>query len=319
MINVSFFGSSSFSIPTLEALLLDKDIDITSIITMPPAMKNRGKKISNNVVHDFALQNGFPADKIFTPKTLKNNNEILAELENEKIDFIVVVAYGKIIPKYIIDLPKFEILNLHPSSLPKYRGAAPIERAIENGETETEICIMKVDVGLDTGDVAMREKYVLTDKTASEIVPDISKIGAQIMLKTIHNLFNRVQVNFMPQASNDNLAENKKYAKKIEKSEFFIDITDKNTDAITIFNKIRAFNMCGGCYFEYKNLRIKILKASLNKQNNDIIGFNKATGYLNFKNGTIIPILLQKEGKKPVTLKDFLNGLKNCLNNHQTV
>ena len=313
MINVSFFGSSSFSIPTLEALLADKDIDIKSIITLPPAIKNRGKKISNNIVPDFALQNSFSVEKIFTPTTLKNNNQILTELKQEELDFIIVVAYGKIITKEIIDLPKFEILNLHPSSLPKYRGAAPIERAIEAGEKETEICIMKVDVGLDTGDVARREKYTISaEKTASEIIPEISNIGAQMMLKTIHDIFNKVQVNFMPQISNDNLTENKKYAKKIEKSELFVDIQDKKNDAVKIFNKIRAFNMCGGCYFEYNTTRIKILKAILKQQNNNIVGFDKTTGYLNFKNGTIVPILLQREGKKPVSLKDFLNGLKNC-------
>ena len=313
MINVSFFGSSSFSISTLKALFTDTDIDVKSIITMPPAIKNRGKKISNNIVQDFALQSGFSAEKIFTPKTLRNNDTLLNELRQEQLDFIVVVAYGKIITKDIIDLPNFEILNLHPSSLPKYRGAAPIERTIEAGEKETEICIMKVDVGLDTGDVARREKYTISaDKTASEIIPEISNIGSQMMLKTIHDIFNKVKVNFIPQISNDDLKENEKYAKKIEKSELFIDIQDENNDAIKIFNKIRAFDMYGGCYFEYNNNRIKVLKASLKQQQNDIIGFNKANGCLNFKNGTIIPILLQKEGKKPVGLKDFLNGLKNC-------
>ena len=104
-------------------------------------------------------------------------------LKQQDLDFIVVVAYGKIITKSIIELPKYEILNLHPSALPKYRGAAPIERAIENGENNTEICIMKVDTGLDTGDVAVRKKYIFDDtKSAMEIVPEIAEIGAKLML-----------------------------------------------------------------------------------------------------------------------------------------
>ena len=304
-IRVAFFGSSEFSVPTLKYLLLAKEIDVISVITLPPAEKNRGKKLSNNVVYDFAIQNGVESNCIFTPEKLKNNNEILSILKEQNLDFIVVVSYGKIIPKEIIDLPNFEILNLHPSRLPKYRGAAPIERAIEAGEKEIDICIMKVDVGLDTGDVAKRLPYSLNETlTARDIVPEIAEIGGKLMVDTIKQCFDK-NIFFTPQ-SNEGMI----YAKKIEKSELFLNLEDKNLDAEQVFNKIRAFNNCGGCYFLLNNQRIKILSCDFQKCNNTNLGFNRNDGCLYFKNGIIRPMIIQKEGKKPMTLKDFLNGLK---------
>ena len=306
-IRVAFFGSSEFSVPTLKYLLLAKEIDVISVITLPPAEKNRGKKLSNNVVYDFAIQNGVDGNCIFTPKKLKNNNEILSVLKEQDLDFIVVVSYGKIIPKEIIDLPNFEILNLHPSRLPKYRGAEPIERDIEAGEKEIDICIMKVDVGLDTGDVAKRLPYSLVStSTARDIVPEIAEIGGKLMVDIIKQCFEK-NIIFIPQ-SNEGMI----YAKKIEKSELFLNLEDKNLDAEQVFNKIRAFNNCGCCYFLLNNQRIKILSCDFQKCNNTNtnLGFNKNDGCLYFKNGIIRPIIIQKEGKKPMTLKDFLNGLK---------
>lgn len=311
-INVSFFGSSEFSIPTLKYLFEDGDIEIKSIITMPPAEKNRGKKLSNNIVQDFAIQNGFDEKLIFTPNSLKKKDnegaKLLEILKSQDLDFIVVVAYGKIITKSIISLPKYEILNLHPSALPKYRGAAPIERAIESGEKETEICIMKVDVGLDTGDVAMRKKYIFDErKGADEIVPEIAEIGAKLMVDTIKKCVKK-EVIFEKQSE-----EGMIYANKIEKSELFIYLEDTNLDAVKVFNKIRAFNNNGCCYFMLDGLRVKIIRASLEITDYDKperYGFDKATGKIYLNGGVILPIILQKEGKKPMQLRDFLNGLK---------
>jgi len=302
-INIAFFGSSTFSLETLVLLLHDEDINLKAIITMPPAEKNRGKKLQDNIVKEFALKNGYSAENIFEPKTLRKNQELLEILTKMELDFIVVVAYGKIITKEIIDLPKYEILNLHPSSLPKYRGAAPLERAIEAGEDEIDICIMRVDVGLDTGDVVVRKKYTITDKHASEIIPEVSKIGAQTMVDVIKKIVNS-GVNFEPQTE-----EGMIYASKIEKSELLLDFT---LSAMTIYNKIRAFNLCGGCYFMFENQRVKILQAELlPADKNHEIEFDKTDGKIYLKDGVIVPKVLQKEGKKPMPLKDFLNGIKH--------
>ncbi|MBQ7537167.1 MAG: methionyl-tRNA formyltransferase [Rickettsiales bacterium] len=302
-INVAFFGSSTFSLETLGLLLHDKDINLKAIITMPPAEKNRGKKLQDNIVKEFALKNSYSAEKIFEPKTLRKNQELLEILVKMELDFIVVVAYGKIITKEIIDLPKYEILNLHPSSLPKYRGAAPLERAIEAGEEEIDICIMRVDVGLDTGDVAVRKKYIIKDKHASEIIPEVSKIGSQMMVDVIKKVVNS-GIKFEPQTE-----EGMIYANKIEKSELLLDFT---LPASTIYNKIRAFNLCGGYYFMFEEQRVKILQAELlqSKINHDL-GFDKNDGKIYLKDGVIVPKVLQKEGKKPIPLKDFLNGIKH--------
>ena len=310
-IKVSFFGSSEFSIPTLKCLLEDNNIEVKSIITMPPAEKNRGKKMSNNIVQDFAIQQGFDNEKIFTPNSLKKKDEegakLLEILQQQALDFIVVVAYGKIITKSIIELPKYEILNLHPSALPKYRGAAPIERAIENSDKETEICIMRVNTGLDTGDVAIRRKYIFDEKKgANEIVPEIAEIGAKLMINTIKKCVNNDAI-FTPQTE-----EGMIYANKIEKSELFIDFTNTELDAQRVFNKIRAFNNNGCCYFILNGMRVKIISATLDEKetNNSMYGFDKKTGKIYLNGGVIIPTMLQKEGKKPMPLKDFLNGLK---------
>lgn len=302
-INVAFFGSSTFSLETLGLLLYDEDINLKAIITMPPAEKNRGKKLQDNIVKEFALKNSYPAENIFEPKTLRKNQELIEILTKMELDFIVVVAYGKIITKEIIDLPKYKILNLHPSSLPKYRGAAPLERAIEAGEDEIDICIMRVDVGLDTGDVAVRKKYIIKDKHASEVIPDVSKIGAQMMVDVIKKVVNS-GIKFEPQTE-----EGMIYANKIEKSELLLDFT---LPASTIYNKIRAFNLCGGCYFMFENQRVKILQEELlQAENGHEIGFDKNDGKIYLKDGIIVPKILQKEGKKPMPLKDFLNGIKH--------
>ena len=304
-IKVAFFGSSSFSLSTLEALFKDTEFEVKSIITLPPVEKNRGHKLSNNIVYDFAIENGFNKEFIFTPKTLKKNEELLTILKNQNLDFIIVVAYGKIITKDIIDIPKYEILNLHPSSLPRYRGAAPIERAIESGDTNLDICIMKVDIGLDTGDVAVRENYIInTSKGADEVVPEISKIGANLMLKTIKKCIKN-EIVFIPQDGKNIL-----YAEKIDKKELFIDLYDNNLDCRVVYNKIRAFNHCGCCYFLFGEQRIKIIKASFVEGHFNNYGFDKKTGEIILNGGKIIPILVQKEGKKVVNLKDFLNGIR---------
>lgn len=302
-INIAFFGSSTFSLETLGLLLHDEDINLKAIITMPPAEKNRGKKLQDNIIKEYALKNGYDADHIFEPKTLRKNQKLIEILTKMELDFIVVVAYGKIITKEIIDLPKHEILNLHPSSLPKYRGAAPLERAIEAGEDEIDICIMRVDVGLDTGDVAVRKKYIIKDKHASEIIPEVSKIGAQMMIDVIKKAIN-CDIKFEQQTE-----EGMIYANKIEKSELLLDFA---LPAKTIYNKIRAFNLCGGCYFMFEEQRVKILQAELlQTDTNHEIGFDKNDGKIYLKDGVIVPKILQKEGKKPMPLKDFLNGIKH--------
>ena len=238
-INIAFFGSSTFSLETLGLLLHDNDINLKAIITMPPAEKNRGKKLQDNIVKEFALKNGYSAENIFEPKTLRKNQELIEILTKMELDFIVVVAYGKIITKEIIDLPKYEILNLHPSSLPKYRGAAPLERAIEAGEDEIDVCIMRVDVGLDTGYVAVRKKYIIKDKHASEVITEVSKIGAQMMVDVIKKTINR-DIKFEPQTE-----EGMIYANKIEKSELLLDVLKKHIVDINVIVALRLM-----CYFK---------------------------------------------------------------------
>ncbi len=135
MIKIAFMGSAHFSIPSFEELIKCDHIDIKAVVTTPAKPRGRGLKLQNNVVHDFALQNGFSEEQIFAVSSFKES-DVAQKLEQMDLDFIVVVAFGKIIPDDVIKIPRMRIINLHPSALPRYRGAAPIERAIENGKKE---------------------------------------------------------------------------------------------------------------------------------------------------------------------------------------
>lgn len=302
-LKIIFFGSGKFSIPTLQLLHSAQNMEISAVITNQPEEQGRGKKLQNNIVHNEAIALGISEDIIFIPQTLKNNKEIEKIITHIAPDIIVVVAYGKIIPKYIIDAPKIDIINLHPSSLPRWRGAAPIERAIEAGDESLDICIMKVDEGLDTGDIILKAEYKINNKNAKSVVNEMSTQGAQLLLKAI-KLLSSNTATYEKQTE-----EGLIYAKKIEKSELLLDFTQ---NAKTIYNKIRAFNDCGCCYFIYDNKRIKILEATLLEKSGPhaIIGFDPKTGNINLHDGVITPTIIQPEGKNPMDLQSFLRGLK---------
>ena len=304
MLKVAFFGSSTFSLQSLRELVADKEISVECVITTPAKEKNRGHKLQNNVVYDCAVELGIDETKIFTPKSLRKSPELIEHLKGLNLDFIVVVAYGKIITKEIIDLPRYEILNLHPSSLPKFRGASPIERSIEAGESELDICIMRIDEGLDTGDVGVRKPFNLQGLHADEAIPQISAIGSKLLVETIHKIVEG-KIVFEKQ-----IGDCPKYAEKIDKSELLLDF---NQNAELLYNKIRAFNCDRGCYFILDDQRVKVLRAEIKKCDTagKQHGFDKKTGEIVADGGVIIPQILQKEGKNPVKLKDFLNGLKN--------
>ena len=305
--NILFMGSGTFSVPTLKKILNNKDFNLVAIYTGEPKKQNRGHKICNNIVHDKALEYGFCNNLIFYPNKLNNEAEI-NRIKSFKPDVIIVVAYGKIIPDSIISIPK-EIINIHPSSLPKYRGAAPIERTIENGEKEIDICIIKVIKELDAGDILTKQTLQISkDDHANDVITKCSEIGSELLIKSLYSIKNN-QYSFTKQNNLENII----YAKKIEKEELLLDF---NNDVKYVYNKIRAFNMHGGCYFiDKKNKdKIKILNAKylLNESiaEQDIGNFDRNNGYISCNNGYIIPIILQKEGRQKIDLKSFLNGFK---------
>ena len=311
--NILFMGSGSFAIATLTRIINNNQLNLVAIYTGQPKQKNRGHKFINNIVHEFALNNNFDVNKIFHPDKL-NTFEEIERIKNFKPDIIVVVAFGKIIPESIIGIATKEIINLHPSSLPKYRGAAPIERAIESGDNEIDICIIKICKELDAGDILNKVTFSFSNKDhASDVIDKISNIGADLMMETINQIQNN---NYKITSQNVNLEEKLIYAKKITKEELLLNF---NEDVVLIYNKIRAFNSHGCVYFIYNNEKIKILKADYiidntldNVQANQLIEhFDIITGHLHVKNGKILPLIIQREGRNFVNIKDFLNGIRN--------
>jgi methionyl-tRNA formyltransferase len=298
---IIFMGTPDFSLPTLKKLSEDQDFEILAVYTKEPKIAKRGQKIQKSVIHDFALSKNLA---VLHPKNFKDQ-KTQQEFINFKADIAVVVAYGLILPSEILTAAKYGCVNIHPSMLPKWRGAAPIQRSIMAGDTETSIAIMKMDEGLDSGDVIDQMLIKIEESDNYKILSDkLSVLGAEFLLKTLK----KIQKNDFTLSKQDHSKAT--YANKIEKSECLI---DWQQNCRNIINKIRALSGFLDAYFFYKNEKIKILSAEIIDENNQ-----------NFQVGTIIddkfsiqcltgiirPIIIQKEGKKPILLKDFLLGNK---------
>jgi methionyl-tRNA formyltransferase len=180
-----FCGTPDFAVPALEALL-EHGQEIPLVLTQPDRPAGRRMELQQSAVKRAALARGL---RVLQPEKIKNNEELRAELESLHPDAIIVVAYGRIIPEWMLKLPRFGNINLHGSLLPKYRGAAPIQWAVANGETETGVTTMLLDAGLDTGDILLERSVAIgPDTTASELYPQLASIGAELMLKTLDGL-----------------------------------------------------------------------------------------------------------------------------------
>jgi methionyl-tRNA formyltransferase len=295
---IIFMGTPQFACPTLQKLIDDKNFEIVGVFTREPQIAGRGHKLQNSQIHELALKNNL---KVFTPKSLKNA-ESQKDFLDLKADAAVVVAYGLLLPQQILDGTKFGCFNIHPSLLPRWRGAAPIQRTIMAGDKETAICIMQMDAGLDSGDVVACENFDLNgSETYSELEKKFAEVGADLMIETLKNAQNG---NLNPIKQNATLAT---YAKKLEKSECEI---DWKKSAQEIDCKIRGLSGSLGAFFMYKDEKIKIFTAEIIDKNLSI----KNVGEINEKlwiqcgQGIIRPTILQRPGKKPMSVEEFLRG-----------
>ena len=211
-LRVAFLGSPDFAIPTL-AELIAQGHDIAAVYSQPPRPSGRGMETVPGAVHKFALTAGL---QVRTPLPLKGPDE-QAAFASLNLDAAVVVAYGLLLPKAILAAPKLGCFNLHGSLLPRWRGAAPIQRAVMAGDLETGVMVMHMDEGLDTGPVLMAERVTIGRKTAGELTDQLSRLGADLMVRALGAL-ERGQVSEQPQA-----AEGVTYARKISKDEARID------------------------------------------------------------------------------------------------
>src|ERR1700681_4516807 len=184
-LNLVFCGTPQFAVPTLEKLV-DAGFRVHLVVTQPDRPKGRGLELVQSPVKESALKLNLP---ITQPDRIKTNDEFRAQLTALKPDAIIVVGYGRIIPQWMLDLPRLGNINLHASLLPKYRGAAPIQWAIANGETVTGVTTMRIDSGLDTGDILLQREFpIRPEDTAETLGPKLASIGAELMVETLRGL-----------------------------------------------------------------------------------------------------------------------------------
>ena len=294
---IVFLGSAYFSIPTLVKLI-EAGHEIACVYSQPPRRAGRGKKVNLTPVHEMALKYGIT---VRTPKNFKLQKDKLAFFDLNA-DLTVVVAYGLILPLEIIEAARYGSLNIHASILPKWRGAAPIHRAIMSGDSETGVCIMKMDAGLDTGPVVAKELTpIKADDTTSVLNERLADLGAKLLIETIKKIDELIP---KPQSNID-----VSYAKKIDKKEAKI---DWSLDFQIIEQQIRGLSRYPGAWAYYNDERIKFLNVRINSSNQNnqaepgmVIGTPLVIAC---EGGALEITLLQRSGKSVQTTEDFLRG-----------
>ncbi len=297
-LRIIFMGTPDFAVPTL-AEILGAGHDVVAVYTQPPRPAGRGMAERKSPVHAFAESSGIP---VLTPKSLKAETE-QNQFADFRADAAVVVAYGLLLPTAILTAPRAGCFNLHGSALPRWRGAAPIQRAIMAGDEETAVMIMRMDKGLDTGPICLGETVPIgPDVTAGQLHDTLAQCGASLMVRALAAL-ERDSLDCVPQA-----AEGATYAAKIEKREARIDFTRTAREA---HNLIRGLSPFPGAWFEAdvqgKRERIKVLRAELAEGDGApgkvLNGLTIACG-----EGAVRLVELQRAGKKPMPADAFLRG-----------
>lgn len=298
--NIIYMGTPDFAVPTLVDLY-DKGHNISLVITQKDKPKGRGKKMQFTPVKEKALNLGL---NVFQPGNI-NDSESIEMLRELKPDFIIVVAYGQILKKELLDIPKYGCFNVHASLLPKYRGAAPINWAIINGEDTTGISIMKMDEGLDTGDVIIKDSINITDVDDFNTIHDaLSKLGGELLIKALEEIHEGSATFTIQDHSKSN------YAPMIFKDTGRI---DWSKDGKSIANLVRGLKPWPNAYTNYKNEIVKIHKVRFVPEIIDtitgkIIKVSKEGIYISVVDGHIIIEELQFPGKKILTVMQYLAG-----------
>lgn len=249
MINIVFFGTPAIALKSLEYLYNSERINVLAVVTQPDKPAGRGHKLTMSPIKQFALEKGLP---VFQPKSIRKEPEIQEELKKLNPDFFVTFAFGQILSQDVLDIPRYETINLHASLLPKYRGANPIQRAIINGDKETGICTMITELGLDCGDVCMRETIQIPDNmTCVDLFEKISVISPELIEKTLIGL---VEKTISPEKQCENGVC---MANKLTKEETLIDWTKS---AKEIHNLVRGIYKFPSAYFMHNGKIIKVLE-----------------------------------------------------------
>lgn len=323
MLRILFMGTPDFAKESLKDIY-EAGFNIIGVVTNPDKPKGRGMKLTPSPVKEFAIEKEL---QVFQPIRIRKNEEFIKKVEELNPDVICVVAYGKILPKEILDIPKYGCVNVHGSLLPKYRGAAPIQWAVLNGDKETGITTMYMNEGMDTGDMILKEKIKIgEDETTGELWEKLSKLGGEMLVKTL-NLIEEGNAPREKQTGESSLAP------MLNKEMALIDWND--LDAYKIHNLIRGLNPIMGAYSYINGKKIKFWKSKVISKENFfeqkqefkeysdkfnklvpgtvVIADDKDGLYIKTNNGILKILEIQGENAKRMKTSDFLRG------NHLTV
>ena len=302
MIKIIFFGTPKIAVKSLEYLYNSDKIEVLAVVTQPDKPAGRGHKLTMSPVKEFAVAHNLP---VFQPKSIRKEPEIQEELKKLEPDFFVTFAFGQILSQEVLDIPKFETINLHASLLPKYRGANPIQRAIINGDKETGICTMITELGLDCGDVCLRETIKISENmNCMDLFEKISDMSPVLLEKTLVELYNGT-LKPVPQCEDGVCMAN-----KLTKEETQI---DWSKSACEINNLVRGIYKSPSAYFVYDGKIIKVLEARVIEDCGacgELIKVTKEGVQMGCGKDCLLLLRVKPEGKGEMSARDWYNGLR---------
>lgn len=298
-----FMGTPDFSVPTLKALHHHDKIEIVKVITMPDRRAGRGKKLQAPPVAEYAKENGLP---LFQTENINKNEDVLAELATEGVDLIMVIAFAQFLGSKILNLPKLGCFNIHTSILPKYRGAAPIQYALLNGDPSTGVSIQKMVKKMDAGDLGHFKKCEIDEKeTGGSLFAKLQELSGQEVTLFINNLIED-KITWTPQDETQ-----VSFAPSFKKEDGLL--KPENESALEMERKVRAFFPWPGTYGFLNGKRIKVLKSELSSLTTEtgLVNTSQGTLILGTKDGSLRLSEVQLAGKKPTSDQQFINNLKS--------
>ena len=304
MIKIVFFATPDIALNSLDYLSKKEDIEVCAVVTQPDRPSGRGHKIVFSPIKGYAVEHNI---KVLQPESIKKSAETIDELKSLNADFFVTFAFGQILSQEVLDIPKFETINLHASLLPKYRGANPIQRALINGDTETGICTMITELGMDCGNVCKKEVIKIDETMNFEKLHDIiSEKSPELIYETLIGRYNKT-LKSVPQNESEVT-----FAPKLSKEECLI---NWNKTSREIHNLIRGIYKAPSAYFIHDGKQVKVLETKIcdcckNCECGNIIQCDKDGVDIKTSNGAIKLIRVKPEGKNEISARDWYNGLK---------
>lgn len=304
-IKVIFLGTPKIALKSLEYLINSEKIDVCGVVTQPDKPAGRGYKMSMSPIKECAMANNLP---VFQPKSIRKDIEVQQELKKLEPDFFVTFAFGQILSQEVLDIPKYATINLHASLLPKYRGANPLQRAIIDGEKQTGICTMITELGLDCGDVCLKEPIEISDSlNCMQLFDIVSEKSPEMIEKTLVGL---VEHSITPEKQSE---EGVCMASKLTKEECQI---DWNNSANCIHNLVRGIYKCPGAHFVFNDKIIKVMETRVMNGKGEVgkfINANKEGVEVACREGSLLLIKVKPEGKGEMLARDWYNGVKNVI------